>query len=300
MRQFILFGFIICLISMGGLQPRSVDAQTQACPANWVRVLTGKGVIVCGKKNARGQMTTYVQWIDLASGARIRNATDPLAQGSVFVKNPDFNKRTVQNWWSWAQNNMQNRPAGAQFSAVNGSFFTYWPGTLIATVSFPIRDQGQLLTVGDNNNTWSKRIFTIDSTGTRAWMDDTNSGSKDWNTVDTLLRYNWNAIWGYHPAVCTGVPNEKCVDIDKNDRIARTWIGLRDVDSNGRYKSVLILTTKAATQQETLDMLAKDWASPKNMQLDGSGSAQVVLRGTSYTPANTRTVPHAFIVYEAP
>ncbi len=153
-------------------------ALTQSCPANWARVLTGKGVLVCRKTHPSGSQT-YVQWIDLTSGARIRNALDPVSQGSIWDPNPQFRKKTVQSWWTWAQTGMTSKPAGAQFSAVNGSFFTYWPGTPSASVAFPIRDQGQLMSVGDNSNTWSKRIFTIDSTGTRAWMDDTNSGSKD-------------------------------------------------------------------------------------------------------------------------
>lgn len=39
---------------------RQLAAATQSCPTSWVRVLTDKGVMVCGKQNAAATQQSLV------------------------------------------------------------------------------------------------------------------------------------------------------------------------------------------------------------------------------------------------
>src|SRR5688500_7042333 len=95
---------VVALLAPLFAHPQPAAAVVQSCPTGWVRVLTGKGVMLCGKKNAAGtDFQTYVQWVDLSQGARIRNAYQFDGEaGSATKASPKFKVKTVSSWWSAA------------------------------------------------------------------------------------------------------------------------------------------------------------------------------------------------------
>lgn len=285
---------VVALLATAIAAPTPARAAiTQACPANWIRVLTGRGVLVCGKKNAAGVINTYVQWVNLDSGARIRNAyqvTGPA--GSTTTKSPKFNVKLVRDWWTWSATGIASPPAGARFSAVNGSFFKFFPNQWDTEVSFPLKDRGTLISAGADATTDTKRVFGMYQSDTLSYMPDYTLSTNDWTQVSNHFANYSSVVVGFHP---------ERIGISRYEAIPRTWVGLRDADGTGTFESVFILSTKASTQQQTLDMLAVEFQTVLNTQFDGSGSTQMVVRGSEYVSSTDgRKVPHSFVVYEAP
>lgn len=298
--RFLVSLVVVALIVAGIAAPTPAQAAiTQSCKPNpnstrpWVTYLTGKGVKVCVLKDSSGNPVSYMQWVDLSAGARIRNAYELNGTGSAT--NPDFRKRKIENWWTWAQGNLSS-PAGAQFSAVNGAFFSLAEeNSSITTLSFPLKSGFQLITVGGDTNTQAKRVFGLTSGGAGAFLRNYGTNSKDWTTVSNELSGFQDANIGYDP-------NYR-FDPDAN---ARTWVGIRDADGNGVFESVLILASKSATHDQALSYLRDDFYTVANVQMDSGTSTQFNIRGTNVINSKAcaiflcRNVPHAFIVYEAP
>lgn len=285
----VILVIVVAITAIPVSQPARA-AITQACPANWVRVLTGRGVLVCGKKDAAGNFNTYVQWVDLSRGARVRQAFQlDAGSGSATNPSPKFRLRTVDDWNLWLLLNPQQ--AGDLFSVVNGAFFKLDEALLTGRtqLSYPFKSRGSLITAGADNPDWTGRVLSLPYSQTSASMRDYNLLNNSWSTTQSNLINDHEAIVGLHPTRISVKPTE---------RIPRTWVGLRDADGNGQFESVYFLTTKAATQSEALNMLAQEFFTSWNAQFDGSDSTQFVLRGTPYISASRR-VPHAFAIYEA-
>lgn len=297
----IVFALVFVALTLATvITPRPARATViTGCPnqtftnRSWVTYLTGKGVKVCVLKDSSGNPVTFMQWIDLSAGARIRNAYES-AGSSGTLNSPNFNKRKIENWWTWAQTNIPS-PAGAQFSAVNGTYFKDTEGnSSVSQISFPLKDLGSIRTVGSDANAQAKRVFGIYNNGAYALIRNYTNTSKDLAVVTNSLSDVRDASIGYDPNY-KYLPNAD----------QRTWIGVADRDGNRIFESVMILTSKNATHDQALSMLRDDFFTQANVQMDSSSSTQLNIRGTnvissSLCPLLCRNVPHAYIVYEAP
>lgn len=268
------------------LHPGRAAAQyTPSCPAGWSRPQAGRGVALC----QRGDF--YVTVVDLSSGARIRNMYQFAGSaGSASNPNPLFVGRDIREWWAWSPN-VANKPAGALFGMTNGAFFSgSYPGNPADhRFSFPMKDRGLLRTIGgDHNPANPLREFRMNDAdaGIEYYPQNPNS----WDQVNSLLG-RFTSVVGLHPGTTDdGVKG-------------RTYLGLRDNNGDGRYETVYIFSSRAATKPDAYNSLTNYFRTVVNIQFDGSGSAQMMCRGNEYvvsTDIGRRNVPHGFAIYEAP
>jgi hypothetical protein len=81
-------------------------------------------------------------------------------------------------------------------------------------------------------------------------------------------------------------------------RDGRTWIGLRDKVSPGRYKTLLIFTSIDSTWDEA-DKGIKAFSPDKIAQLDGGWSTSLIVDGVKKIRGGSldRWIPHALAIY---
>lgn len=75
------------------------------------------------------------------------------------------------------------------------------------------------------------------------------------------------------------------------------------MNGDAKYESVYIFVSRFATKAEAYNTLSSVFGTVVNIQFDGSGSSQMMCRGTESVPSTDigrRNVPHAFVIYEAP
>jgi hypothetical protein len=75
----------------------------------------------------------------------------------------------------------------------------------------------------------------------------------------------------------------------------RTFLGIRDNDSDGNYETVFIFSSNAATQSSAASMLSS-FGATEIVMLDGGGSTGLIIDGTAQINTG-RTLPHALAVY---
>jgi hypothetical protein len=265
------------------------------CPTGWSNVSSGKGVRLCQK----GSM--YVQRVDLSSGARVRLAYEfSGAAGAFNNPNPSFQGRDILEWWTFATanngNNVPNKPSGKIYSVVSGSFFDgSYPGNPVQQPAFPVKNRGGLLTIGNQSGQGQPlREFRMnDSDASIVYYPE---NPRDWNQVHSKLG-PFTSVVGLHPGKVDTTP-------ESIFKIGRSYIGLRDNNNDGKFEWAMFLSTNSATKSEVYAALNTDFGATVNIQMDGSGTAQMVSQNVEYVKSgdgnNRRNFPVAFVIYEAP
>lgn len=265
----------------------SAAASAQWCPGGWATKTSGKGVAVCQKNNI------YVQTVDLRSGARIRVGYSATATPSASNPNPSFYGRDIQEWWTWASisSNVVARPSGPLFSVTSGSFFVgSYGGNPTQLAAYPIKNRGSMVSIGNDTTTAPLREFRM--TDTAADIVYLASNPRDWLRTNAVLG-PFTSVVGFHPG------NQA------DSATGRTYFGLRDLDQNGTYETVLLASTNRATKAEIYDALNVDFKSSLNIQFDGSGTSQMIAKGVEYVASSDgllgrRNFPQSFVVFAAP
>jgi hypothetical protein len=272
--------------SEGKAAPPDVLASVSAatwCPSGWSPALIGKAVILCKRTVTRGggaKVTDYVQVIDLSRGARVVSLASPRSTASPGNPSPSFSRLSVRGWWD--QMSRSNR-----FCAVTGAFFGGNPlGTGSRNLSFPLKHGGTLLTTGELPLTPASSKDMLILNGSYAQIRAYSLGSVSYSSVRSYLS-------SYGTAVVTYAPGGSA----PNTRDSRTYAGTRDADGNGRHEILMFYTSAHASPNEAAGTLISSFGASRTTQFDGGGSTQLVCKGTSFV-SNTRSVPHAFGIYE--
>jgi hypothetical protein len=264
------------------------------CPAGWTNVTSGKAVRLCQKGSL------YVQRVDLSGGARVRLAYQfENGPGSIGYANPSFIGRDATEWWSFATanngNNVPVKPAGKIYSVVSGSFFDgEYAGVPSQRSAFPIKNRGGLLTIGGQSGQGQPlREFRMnDSDASIVYLAN---NPLEWNQTYSAIG-PFTSVVGLHPGNVDPFPQNLI-------KIGRSYIGLRDNNGDGKFEWAMFLSTNSATKSEVYAALTTDFGTQVNIQMDGSGTAQLVSRGTEYvrsSDSSRRNFPMAFVIYEAP
>jgi hypothetical protein len=80
-----------------------------------------------------------------------------------------------------------------------------------------------------------------------------------------------------------------------NRELARTFIGVKDSDGDGRNETIIVFSSKAAKQSDAVAAL-KSFGASRVAMLDGGGSTGLVIEGKRAIDSGT-SVPHAIGFY---
>ncbi len=214
----------------------------------------------------------YVQEIDLSQGATIQllygTITDPgTGKGAYGGNEPLLTRETLQQAWDYFSSTNQKA-----ICITNGQFFRN-DDQAATGLAFPVKANGSILTEGyAGESEYPDEQLMLYIYGDRA----------DIGALDIRELYSSDAaniIGGLKPDADKGL----------NTETGRTFVGVKDSNYDGLSETVLIFTSKSATQYRAAEVLRYFGASEVIM-LDGGGSTQLICRNSNYI-SSPRTIP---------
>ncbi|MFE1744948.1 phosphodiester glycosidase family protein [Coleofasciculus sp. H7-2] len=230
------------------------------------------------------QNSDYVQVVDLSQGASVKFLYGEITnlgkrQGAYGGNDPKLRRQTLTQAWDHFYS--LNKKA---FSITNGQFFRNDTNSAtITNLAFPVKANGTIISNGyAGESEFASQKLMLEVWKTRAKI----SAFKGKNPL-----YSSSA-----PNIIVGLSENANKSINKN--LGRTFMGVRDGDSNGIYETVLIFNSSDSTQFHAAETLKK-FGADKVVMLDGGGSSQLLAQGKNYIKS-TRTIPQTIGVVSAP
>lgn len=268
--------FFVYLCSKSILSASEKIYTPSVVPPGFDLVKTSKGVTLYQKN------TEYVQVVDLSQGASVKLLNGDITdagnnQGAYGGDDPQMRRQTLNQAWL----NLYSSNPNA-FCITNGQFFSTnsQPATNLA---FPVKVNGKVISdgyAGESEYPTEKLMLEINSD--RADITPFNG---------KISLYSSSA-----PNLIVGLKEN--ADKFMYKELGRTFVGVKDSDSNGTYETILIFNSTAATQAHATEML-RSFGADKVIMLDGGGSTQLICQGESYI-TSTRTIPQMLGVVSAP
>ena len=229
------------------------------------------------RKDYSGGAPDYVLVADLRSIAVESSfgnlASSGIGGGPLGGDNPTFDRQSLSGHWSDATMNF-----GSPFAAVNGQFFS--TASNPTSLAFSVRADD--MTVSDGYGITTEypgqiRLLRINSgLGYAEIVDFTSSRLSDWRFDEAIAGLDVLANKG--PYNYTG----------------RTFLGIRDDNVDGLAETLIIFVSSSARQSDAAAVLA-DFGAHDQLMLDGGGSSQLIVEGTSHV-SSSRSLPHALIL----
>ena len=220
----------------------------------------------------------YVQVVDLSRGASVRfiygKMTDVnRGEGPYGGDEPQLERQTAEQFWS------ELKPVNSQlFCISNGQFFRNDRNSATG-LAFPVKSNGKVVSdgyAGEIEFPEEKLILGI-------W--ENRAEIVPFDPLYLRLSTAPDAIVGLRE------------DADKGvfDETGRTFMGVADTDGDRLNETLLIFSSKKATQPHAAEVL-KNFGATSVLMLDGGGSTQLFCQGKSYVNS-PRTVPQALAVF---
>ncbi|MEW5858620.1 MAG: phosphodiester glycosidase family protein [Cyanobacteriota bacterium] len=230
------------------------------------------------------QNSDYVQVVDLSQGASVKflygEITNPgKRQGAYGGNDPKLRRQTLTQAWEHFYS--LNKKA---FSITNGQFFRNdTSSATITNLAFPVKANGTIISdgyAGESEFASQKLMLAV-------WKD----------------RAEISAFQGKNSLCSSSAPNiivglSENANKSINKSLGRTFMGVRDSDSNNTYETVLIFNSSDSTQFHAAEILKK-FGADKVVMLDGGGSSQLLAQGKNYI-TSARTIPQTIGVVSAP
>ena len=239
-------------------------------------IKSAKGVNLYGSADK----SDYLQVVDLSQGASIKlqtgQRTGDSQKGAAYGGiNPQLPLQSIQDAWTGFSSNYSSNA----FSISNGAFFAQsWQQYYAHSdteIAYPLKINDQVFDgYGKNEYTNEKRKLEI-------WNDQARITDFDNNDINSIKDSS-------APMVIVGLKDT--ADINKDQQIGRTFVGVEDRDNNGTNETVILLNSKEKTQAQATQILKKFGAN-QVMMLDGSGSSQLIAQGQNFLKGDDRWIP---------
>ncbi|HAZ47971.1 MAG TPA: hypothetical protein DDW76_00140 [Cyanobacteria bacterium UBA11369] len=209
----------------------------------------------------------YVQVVDMSKGASVE-----FLHGQITKQgdSPEFEFQTIEEAW----NDFSEKKTWA-FSVSNGQYFIdQWfisplPGES-TQVSHPLKVDAKILSKG-GDDTKSRLMLEVWS------AEKANIETYDWTKFSSSPAPN--ILVGLNPGI----------QVDPDQQIGRTFIGIADPYNDGINETVLIFTGKS-TQSNAINTL-NNFGAKKVIMLDGSGSSKLNVMGQTLLAGDVRQIP---------
>jgi hypothetical protein len=315
---------VLCSITVLAAWLLATPATTfaaETCPASstspiideWKEVYRNRGVTLCKGVEytiVGERLRAYVQIVDFNEGAKMRIMSEVAPPSTPGNPATTFRVRTAADWYPWVKLNVSTPNPSLVFSTTNASFHVN--PDVDTPLSLPHKKWNQVLSTGwalthPGDVAWlaPKRKFGLghpSNTPQTAYMAPFPSAPPA-NTTYTLTDV-LNGLNGYWDGIVGVDPQHEFVP---GQKARRTMLGLRDLSGcwGCPQDRAYILTTAATfTVPDARDILATDFNTMWNIQLDGGNSTQLesaygtITSGLCYI--NCRAVPDVLVVYLAP
>ncbi len=237
----------------------------------WKLIHTGKHV----QLSAYDRVNLWVQEVDLAGGAHLQSVLD-LRGYDESTGEPLFAKKKL----SEITNSLDSQP----FSIINGQFFD--PRREYTPLSFGVKEDDIVRTAWADNRDESKNILIVSSGSAR------------------IVPYSWEALRdaeGYFSIVNLSMAESH----HREEQIGRTYICLKNPDSQNRSSTLIIFTALAMSETDIAREFPR-WGCPSSAvaKLDASGSTRLwvnweYIYGKSHKwDPDYRKIPHYIVVWD--
>ena len=219
----------------------------------------------------------YLQVIDLTQGAKIDfiygNITDNgTTKGAYGGNDPQFERQTISQVWS----NLSSENSSL-FCITNGQFFRNDRNSSTA-LAFPVKSDGIMVSEG-----YAGEIE----------FPDEKLMLEVWNNRALISKFQPNSLkLSTAPNLIVGL--QENADKGVEDQTGRTFIGVQDQDGDRLHETILIFTSKQATQHHATNVL-KSFGATQVIMLDGGGSTQLICQGNNYINS-PRTIPQMITI----
>jgi hypothetical protein len=277
-RTVIIMGFGLVLMCTGAILARStnlaktptnptVKATQLSIPAGYQPILNTPGIQVF--KNST--LPNYVTTIDL-------NRAEAIDLTGKYTDAPQAKvvHRSMSEFWQDAVS--QNSPQKNVRVIINGAFFAgYKEPTAIA---FGLKSAGKVISYGYGLDEFPGLNKTI------AWNNTTKQAKIADYDQSTFDRPEFPEVVG----ALAQTAGKRA-----NRQLARTFIGVKDNDGDGKNETILVFSSQAAKQIEAVNTL-NSFGAQQVAMLDGGGSTGLIIDGKKMIDSGT-SVPHAIGFY---
>ncbi len=256
------------------LQKKPTDSTTESVRTFSYKTLKNTGNIKIYKAK---ESPIFVQEINLDRKTQIKSLLPKAVSYNQKINNgePEFERKNIKEFVNFTSKNLT--------SLINGQFFN--GHTNPTMLSFGLKSDGEIQTVGADNRGRTKKILTI-----------INGHIK-------TLPYSWKnfsersgkfAIVGFDFAV----PNRS------NSRVGRTYLCPKNPNARGSSHTLLSLVAQEITEKEALQELTKYGCRQEGIvKLDGGGSSRFYYQGDtmygfSKGKPDFRKIPHMIGFFE--
>lgn len=236
-------------------------------PLGFKKISSGPGMEVYQK-----DYSTTRKSPDFVTIVNLQQATMSSVYASSLVKLP------LTDFWNASLN--ANTATRKLKAVVNGTFFDGPISSPYASgLTLGLKVRGEVINLGVPSKLSKAATFSFNKTSA-AIEPYSESTFKDLNQPDVIGVYN------------------ETLKIKPSESTGRTWIGLRDKVSPGRYKTALIFTSASSTWDEAYKGI-KGFSPDRIAQLDGGGSTGLIVDGVKKINGGLtgRWVPHAIAIY---
>jgi hypothetical protein len=239
---------------------------------------SASGTALYRKDNQHGY-PEFVQVVHLDQGATIQllhgRIIDPgIGQGVYGRHNPGFSTQTLQEVWDVFSLSHPNA-----FCITNGQFFSIQEDS--TKLAFPLKIDGKIVSDGYGLNEFPNQKLMLE-----IWQDRVD--------IVPLSRARLQTSSASH--ILAGL-SEDASGRRPNTPTGRTFIGVGDLNRDGKYGTILIFNSKVARKTDASSVL-RSFGAEKVMMLDGGGSTQLLCQGEAYINAGRR-IPQTIVVLAA-
>lgn len=278
------FAFGIMVVLMLSLMSTVTVRAIVPIPLGWTLYYSGlslpgspyQGVRVYRKTNSAGTFD-YVTIVDVRYGT-LRNFTGEPSGTNYDMK---VQRYGLSEFWNRAvRQNTSSRKAAV---VINGTFFN--PGVNPAGISYGLKADYWIMSLGFD------RYASAYSGKVRTFALDTNYGS---SSIQPYYPDDGSIFWGGVPNVVGGL--DPTADKQPSVSKQRTFVGVRDDNSDTRSETIIFFASKYATQSRAASVLGSFGAGSK-MMLDGGSSTSMYVNGQQVITGSTALVPQVFVIY---
>lgn len=239
---------------------------TDKAPAGYQRILDTPGIQVF-----KSDRSSYISVIDLnrAEAIDLTGKYTDAPQGKIAP-------RSMSEFWqdSISKNTSQRRV----HVVINGAFFAKYNQP--TGVAFGLKSAGTVISYGYGLDEFPGLNKTV------AWNNQTKQVRIDDYERATFDRPQFPEVVGALAETAGKRANRE---------LARTFIGVRDTDGDGKNETIIVFSSKAAKQIDAVNAL-KSFGAQKVAMFDGGGSTGLVIDGKRLIDSGT-SVPHAIGFY---
>ena len=276
MLRFVFLSFFMGIQIINSLTVKSVQASSPEpdVPPGFYLVSSDYALDFYRKDYPSGS-PDFVQVLDLSQGASLSLMHGPISEvlpekGQFGGVDARLESRSLPNYWQQASKKSQTA-----FCVTNGSFF-YMP-EYPTRLPFSLKVDGEIVTEGFGG--YGAQAYEGQRLMLELWEDHANI-----RELTEIALYSSTA-----PDIIVGLTEEANKRAKK--AVARTFVGLRDRDQNGKDETLFILNTSTAVQTEVAATL-RGFGVEKIMMLDGGGSTQLICRD-GWVIESERLIPQA-------